>query len=171
MKRFLYFLGVVNIFVIGGALAYALPASADGMPSTLQACSYGGTSIQNSLGGTEWKGSVTFVSGINTGVVEQGDFSYFPSHTLYETTDGPVGNYTGIGVWGQQGGQFCSAFVEPFPGTTNMFVFVKEQGTIAADGQTYIGYGHGQLYQCANAQCSAISGADGDTVSRMVKQD
>lgn len=155
---------------MGGVVAFGQLASADSMPSTTQACSYSNTSAQNPLAGTNWKGSVTFVSGINTGVVEQGNFSYFPGHALYETTDGPVGNYTGVGFWGQQGDQFCSAFVEPFPGTTNMFVFVKEQGTIASDGQSYTGYGHGQLYQCANAQCAAIPGADGDTVSQMTRQ-
>lgn len=152
-----------------GVTTFTQVALADGVPSVAASCSYGNSSTRDTLGGTNWQGTVTFQSGPNTGVVQQGDFSYFNSHTLYETTDGPAGNYTGVGAWGQHGNQFCSAFVEPVPGTTNLFVLVNEQGTIASNGQTYVGYGHGQIYQCAHASCTAIPGASGDTISLMVK--
>ena len=133
------------------------------LPGSVSAMNY-------NLSHTEWKGTVTFVSGPNNGIVEQGDFNYFCGHTLYETTNGPVGNFTGTGTWTQDGRDFTNDFVEPIAGT-NLEVKVHENGTIAANGKTYEADGHGQLYQInPDGSTTAIPGSDGDTVSLMTKQ-
>ena len=133
------------------------------LPISASATSY-------NLAHTEWKGSVTFVSGQNNGIVEQGDFTYECNHTLSEVTNGPAGNFNGTGTWAQSGRNFTNDFVEPIVGT-NLEVKIHQTGTIAINGKTYQANGHGQLYQInADGSTTPIPGSEGDTVSVMTKQ-
>ena len=155
--------------------------------------------VAGTLAGTAWNGTVSFVSGANTGIVEQGSFYYHADGTLDETTDGAVGNFTGTGTWVQGlpaitpcaqllGGVlsshaqsvrmpsltapnrlFTSHFVEPVAGT-NVQVIVDECGIIAPNSMTYVAYGHGQPYTVDNGQLTPIPHAGGDTISRMSRQ-
>jgi hypothetical protein len=152
-----------------------LPASAGAVTQTgTSACSYFSSTDHNSLSGTQWQGTVKFLNGPNMNVVEQTQFSYYATHTLYETATGLAGDYTGAGVWGQTydgtNNTFCSQFVEKFPQTNNLYVRITETGTIAPDGLSYTGNGHGQLYDCTNFPCTAIPNASADTITQVTRE-
>ncbi|HXH26282.1 MAG TPA: hypothetical protein VNG90_00135 [Candidatus Acidoferrum sp.] len=157
MKHSLY--NTLRTFVA----AVTIVATSALLPASASAMDY-------NLAHTEWKGTVTFVSGQNNGIVQQGDFKYACNHTLSETTVGDAGNFSGTGTWTQDGRNFVNDFVEPITGT-NLEVKVHQTGTIAANGKTYQADGHGQLYQInADGSTTAIPGTEGDTVSVMTKQ-
>lgn len=119
---------------------------------------------------SQWSGTVTFVSGANAGGSEQTTFNYYP-FVLHETASGAAGDISGNGVWIEDGNSFCSSFAEPVPGQ-NIVVFVTERGTIAADGQSYIGYGTGvpAVYDSSTHTFTDIPGASGNTVTNVVRQ-